>query len=544
MEEKDTVLFRLLSFFVPRLREFRFIDAIPSSQFDFNLAGEVQLESVIWTCREYESVSKNFIFLCAPFGVWKKEPVFGGDETKKLAEQIFFSFLPSQAGSNIGFENAGTRYISNPGAEWRTDKVMFTLRENPSGRPVYLLVPWQTIRFLMKLAGLEYIADSDSRLIVTEPSYNDPVNKIASIENSILCSKEDFFYPFQNLLLREDLADNEGKAMLANLLAKMLQNGYIALPHLAVFVNERAEFGILRGLLSAKNAAVLDQYAVAVNIGLPDAYGRYRWRNQALFQLRQGFSRVLRDDPKMYELLPENGVFVKELASRFRELRYREKEKLLPLGGMIARIIASRQVNPLIGGDGKERLVTLAAFHGDDFLTELYGMFKPVFQEEFHAAIGKARGRIKAMPRHERERMEIENSFALHELLEGELVKRTDPRKSTLDMRGLADAIGELDSRGMTRLFYLFGFERFVNFFDIFLYHPMSQMKEGEARKFFIRAVSKLPFTERTIAEDIFGEEMNRSRMLGIGYIEKAYPRLRGEFAVYQSLGFIPGGVL
>ena len=63
-------------------------------------------------------------------------------------------------------------------------------------------------------------------------------------------------------------------------------------------------------------------------------------------------------------------------------------------------------------------------------------------------------------------------------------------------------------------------------------------MGENDARKLFYDTARKLPYTEFSIAEDIYNENINRSRLLSLGFIEKAYKKLREEFLVYRGIGF------
>ncbi|NPV02578.1 MAG: hypothetical protein HPY53_14480 [Brevinematales bacterium] len=538
MQAPDSCVFTILSFFLPQFRDFRFKSLEPSASFDFTPLCEANIESITWTQNEFGTIIKNFVFICAPISRWGSKPVADDSDMLLLAEERFYAFLPDTGGAFVRHENAGVRYLTSPGNEWRTGKLMLTIEEPTGGRPVYILLPWPALANLLALCGFGYIAETEPRFVTAESNDNDQLRRIESVENSIVFGRGDFFYSVPNLLIREDLADKEGAGKLSQMLSRMLQSGTVNLPHLATLVNLRPEYGIIREMLSVRNTALLDQYRASVNIGLVGDYERFRWRNQVFYQLRQAASRVWTDDPKvLIPLLPDNS-HLRGLTALIRNIRFRRKESILPLGKMIGMIIDSRAVNPLITGDGKERLIAIAAFEGERFLAGLYGLFKPVFQDEMHNAIGEFKAKVHSIPREERERLRVSHYLALYEYLEREILKREDARKDVLDMKGMGELFAGMSSGDVCLLYNLFGYEKFVNFFDIFRYHPSSPLNENDARKLFYDTARKLPFTEFSIAEDIYNENINRSRLLSLGFIEKAYKRLREEFLVYRGIGF------
>lgn len=538
MQAPDSCVFTILSFFLPQFRDYRFKSIEPTASFDFTPLSEANIESVTWTQSDFGTLIKNFVFICAPISRWGSKPVADDKDMLLLAEERFYAFLPNTGGAFVRHENSGVRYLSRPGGEWRAGKLMLTIEEPSGGRPVYILLPWPALANLLALCGFGYIAEAETRFVTTESNYNDQLRKIESVENSIVFGRGDFFYSVPNLLIREDLADKEGRSKLSLVLSRMLQTGTVNLPHLATLINLRPEYRIIREMVSVRNTALIDQYRVSVNIGLAGDYERFRWRNQVFCQLQHAASRVWADDPKLIvPLLPENS-HLRDLTALIRNIRFRRKESILPLGKMIGMIIESRAVNPLITGDGKERLIAIAAFEGESFLGGLYRLFKPVFQDEMHSAIGEFKAKVHALKRDEREHLRVSNYLALYEYLEREIIKRADARKNILDIKGMGELFAGMPSGDVCLLYNLFGYEKFVNFFDIFRYHPSSPMGENDARKLFYDTARKLPYTEFSIAEDIYNENINRSRLLSLGFIEKAYKRLREEFLVYRGIGF------
>jgi hypothetical protein len=538
VEAPDSCVFTILSFFLPQFRKYRFRSLEPAASFDFTPLSEANIESVVWTRSESDSLVKSFVFICAPLAKWGTDTVAGDQDMLVLAEERYHAFLPNTGGAFVRHENAGVRYLTRPGEEWRTGKLMLTIEEPSGGRPVYILLPWPTLRGLLTLCGFGYIAETEERFVTGESNYNDQLRKIESVENSILFGRGDLFYSVPNLFIREELSDKEGIDKLSRFLSRMLQSGTIELPHLATLLDIREEYRTIREMVSVKNAALIDQYRTSINIGLAGDYERFRWRDQVLYQLQHAASRMSADDPKtLAPLLPES-AHLRELTALIMNIRLRKKESILPIGKMIGMIIESRAVNPLITGEGKEHLIAIAGFDGDSILRGLYGLFKPVFQEEMRNAIGEYKAKVHSLKRDERERLRVSHYLALYGYLEREIIKRADARKDVLDMKGMAELFAGMPSGEVCLLYHLFGFERFVNFFDIFRYHPMSPLNENEARELFHNAAGKLPFTEFSIAEDIYNENINRSRLLSLGFIEKVYKKLREEFLVYRGMGY------
>lgn len=538
MQPPDSCVFTILSFFLPQFRNYRFKSLEPTASFDFTPLSEANIESIVWTRIEFDSLVKNFVFICTPIVRWGTNTIADDQDMLLLAEERYYAFLPNTGGAFVRHENAGVRYLTRPGDEWRTGKLMLTIEEPSGGRPVYILLPWLTLRGLLTLCGFGYIAETEERFVTNESSYNDQLCKIESVENSIVFGRGNFFYNVPNLLIREELSDKEGTGKLSRFLSRMLQSGTVDLPHLATLADIREEYGIIREMVSVKNTALLDQYRTSINISLAGDYERFRWRNQVFYQLQHAASRAFADDPKTFELLLPESAHLRDLTALIMNISLRKKESILPIGKMIGMIIESRAVNPLITGEGKEHLIAIAAFDGDSFLRGLYGLFKPVFQEEMRNAIGEFKAETHSLKRDERERLRVSHHLALYGYLEREIMKRADARKDVLDMKGMAELFAGMPSGDVCLLYHLFGFERFVNFFDIFRYHPMSPMNENDARGLFSDVSRKLPYTEFSIVDDIYNENINRSRLLSLGFIEKVYKKLREEFLVYRGMGF------
>jgi hypothetical protein len=410
---------------------------------------------------------------------------------------------------HITYKPVGNRDYLSPQEEWKREKIVFILRHK--NKKAHIILKSSLLVYILKRLGLEYFKELQPALIT---------EKLDKIEKGILYGNNRFFINFRYFLSKLDEKDTQ------DVLNRLVKSGYIEIEHLAslhLFFPELK--GIIRSLPRAVSA-MADKAAQTIMPYLSSEKIRIRWMFQIIYYFQNVLSRLIFMDQTLQKL----GSFpLDSFKSHFLQAAmagYENRNRILSLNAIINKIVSTGRVNSLISGFGKGLLVDIMAMKEPLILKNLYSMFKDSFKEEFYHKVSETRLKILDMDKEKKQVRLNEKKIMLYQYLDD-------------DMEKICGKLQSMDMDKMIILYNKIGFEDFVSLFELFRYLPASPFDKDQADSFFNERISLLPETEKSIAEDIYYERLNRDRVLNRNSLERRCRLLKKRLFALEQLKYI-----
>jgi len=488
----------------PLFENAEIMDIENSTDFDFSIFSRVHLGAV----KLISDDGMNFFFIISNSDGRPPESVTAIGNASVQSQVIGQLNRYNYRLSDIDYIDSGNKNISNPKEEWKKNKIVISLREKDE--PFYIMMPYFLFFKLFELSGLAHCGELSEECLNRDFS-----NAIDNIERSVLHGKQLLFANFLiifNFLTRRDwpMAMNS-----------LFNSGYISHDHIASLSLLFPEYGRVVSYLPRASRQAVKKLQTGIAPYLENEKLRARWLKQIGYYFQNIFSRLIFIDRSFPEFEELHINDFHSLTSDISHVRLEYREQRYPLKGLIEKLIRAQRVNSLIGSEGKNRLVTLAAFNEDLSILELMNLFRPAFREELTFKISERRVELRNMNREERKIIYNEAKTALFHILERDEAAIIKTKKNNIKIEDIHKIVLSQDNDGVNALYNMLGFETFTSIFEILRYLPSSPLDEKGANDFFEERVSLLPFTERTIAEDIYMERVNLDRIINQHSLER-----------------------